>query len=198
MKKLFTFIALAFMLVSPIFGQKSIRFGIRGGYDLMDQTLNHDIFNASNRTGYHVGLSLDAKLPLLPFGVNASVLYTQQDIKDNDDYTYQKAYFLDVPVDLTYTIGVGSIGVVLSAGPYIRFNLDGGDINITGIADTYKAQTFQAGANFGAGVNLGEHLYVGVTYFTSLTDNYKETDPEFEEVFHKKPDRMALTATYFF
>lgn len=198
MKKSFCATVLALFFVIPMFGQKPLRFGIRGGYDFLDQTLDKDILNASNRTGYHVGLSLDADLPVLPFGLNVSLLYTQQNIKNTDDYTFEKAYFLDVPVDLNYTIGVGGIGIVLSAGPYIRFNLDGGNINMKGVADTYKAQTFQAGANFGAGVNLSDHFYIGATYFTSLTDNYKETDPQFEEVFKKKPDRMALTAVYYF
>ena len=198
MKKSFFVIVLALFVAIPSFGQKPLRFGIRGGYDFLDQTLDKGIFNASNRTGYHVGLSLDADLPVLPFGLNVSLLYTQQNIKNTDDYTFQKAYFLDVPVDLNYTIGVGGIGVVLSAGPYIRFNLDGGNIDIQGVADTYKAQTFQAGANFGLGVNLSRNFYVGVTYFTSLTDNYKETDAHFDEVFKKKPDRMALTAVYYF
>jgi hypothetical protein len=198
MKRSFFVIVLALVVVIPVFGQKPLRFGIRGGYDFLDQTLDKGIFNASNRTGYHVGLSLDADLPILPFGLNVSLLYTQQNIKNTDEYTFQKAYFLDVPVDLNYTIGVGGVGIVLSAGPYIRFNLDGGNINITDVENTYKAQTFQAGANFGVGVNLSSNFYVGVTYFTSLTDNYKETDPDFEEVFKRKPDRMALTGVYYF
>ncbi|MBP1617387.1 MAG: hypothetical protein H6Q14_1214 [Bacteroidetes bacterium] len=198
MKRSFFVIVLALVVVIPVFGQKPLRFGIRGGYDFLDQTLDKGIFNASNRTGYHVGLSLDADLPILPFGLNVSLLYTQQNIKNTDEYTFQKAYYLDVPVDLNYTIGVGGVGIVLSAGPYIRFNLDGGNINITDVENTYKAQTFQAGANFGVGVNLSSNFYVGVTYFTSLTDNYKETDPDFEEVFKRKPDRMALTGVYYF
>lgn len=199
MKRSFFIVVLALFAAIPSFGQKTLRLGVRGGYDFLDQTLDKKLFNASNRTGYHVGLSLDAGLPVLPLGLNVSVLYTQQNIKNTDDYTFEKAYFLDVPVDLKYTIGVGGIGIVLSAGPYIRFNLDGGNINFKkDIANTYKAQTFQAGANFGAGVDLGDHFYLGVTYFTSLTDNYKETSPEFEEVFKKKPDRMALTAVYYF
>lgn len=188
------------LLVSQsAYSQKTLRFGIRGGYDFLDQTIDKDILKSSNRVGYHLGLTLDANLPALPFGANLSVLYTHRDIETNDDdYSMQKSYYLDVPLDLTYTIGLGGIGLVLSAGPFARFNLDGGNINIKDVAETYKAKTFQAGANFGLGLNLGDHFYVGATYFTNLTDNYKETDAHFDEVFRKKPDRMALTAAYYF
>lgn len=187
------------LLPQAAHSQKAIRFGIRGGYDFINQTLDKKILNASNRTGYHAGIALDLGLPLQPLGVEISALYTQQKIQTGDEnYSVDNAYFLDVPVNLKYTIGVGGIGIVLSAGPYIRFNLDGGNINFHDIGETYKSQTFQAGANFGGGVNLSSHFYIGVTYYTSLTDNYKETDAHFDEVFRKRPDRMALTATYFF
>ena len=195
------FLVLSLLTISTFsFSQSLFRFGIRGGYDLIDQTINGDILKSANRTGYHVGLTMDANLPLLPFGVGASVLYTHLDVDTKDDtYTMDKAYFLDVPVNLKYTIGLsGDFGVVLSAGPYIRFNLDGGNINVSGITDTYKAKTFQAGANFGVGVDLSKHFYVGATYYTILTDSYADDNGDLKDVFDKKPDRMALTATYYF
>lgn len=203
MKKLFAFFLLGVIAFSlPLSAQKSLRFGIRGGYDFINQTINGKILDASNRSGYHIGISLDARIPVLPLGLNISALYTQMDGKTATGGSYQatmtKAYCLDVPVDLKYTIGLGGLGVVLSAGPYVRFNLDGGDVNFKNISDTYKAETFQAGANFGVGLDLGSHFNVGVLYYTSLTDNYSDTKPDLNEVFDKKPDRMSLTATYFF
>ena len=125
MKKFVTIIVIT-LLAIPTFAQ-TLRFGVRGGYDFIDQTVNKDILNASNRTGFHIGPTLDINIPALPFAIDVSTLYTQQNIKtNNSDYTVEKAYFLDVPVNLKYTIGLGSVGLVLSAGPYARFNLDGG------------------------------------------------------------------------
>ncbi len=197
MKKFVTIIVIT-LLAIPTFAQ-TLRFGVRGGYDFIDQTVNKDILNASNRTGFHIGPTLDINIPALPFAIDVSTLYTQQNIKtNNSDYTVEKAYFLDVPVNLKYTIGLGSVGLVLSAGPYARFNLDGGNIDFNKLQHTYQSQTFQAGANFGVGVNLSKNFYVKVAYYTSLTDNYKETDANFDQVFRKKPDRMVLAGTYYF
>lgn len=196
--------AMILFLPASGYAQKSVRFGIKGGYDVLDRRIDTDILKSSNRTGFQIGLTLD--VPIAGgFGVNLSTLYTQRNynadslsigtvVVDKID----KLYALDVPLNLTYTLPIGSFGVVFSAGPYVSCRLDGGDIHSRQIVDTYKERTFTAGANFGVGVDIGRHFNVGLTYYSVLTDNYKEIDPEFEDVFRKRPDRMSLNATLYF
>lgn len=200
MKKLCSILFLVLLVSSPTFAQGLLRFGVRGGYDLVDRTLN---LSSSNRTGFHIGLAMDANIPVLPVGIQAAVLYSYRNFDTNDaDYAVTDSHFLDVPVDLKYSIGLGGVGIVFTAGPYIRFNLDGGKADISNavdhIAETYKAKTFQAGANFGVGMDLGKHFYIGVSYYTSLTDCYADDKGKISDVFDNRPDRMSLTATYYF
>ncbi len=179
---------------------QNVKVGVRAGYELIDQTLNKDVLNSSEHLGYHVGLAVDAGFGMTPFGVNLGVLYTHRDYTlNNSSYQKGKTYSIEAPLNLTYRIGLGDVAsVMLSAGPFVRFPLSSSEIRLVELEETYKAQSFQAGANFGFGLNLGRNLYVGATYFTDLTDNYKNTSPDFNKVFSVRPNRLAITGCIYF
>lgn len=188
-------IAAALILALPAFGQKSLRFGVQAGYEFV----NKEALSSASRLGFHAGVTLDANLPATPFGANLSVLYTYYGKQaKTGTYMLDKAYYLDVPLNIKYRIGLLGLRFVLFAGPYIRFNLEGGNINLQTISKTYQAHTYATGANFGAALALGNHITLGANYSTNLTDNYKEEDTGFEKVFSKRPDRVSVGITYFF
>ena len=98
-------------------------------------------------------------------GVDASLLFAQRGIKvseGNDDITV-KQNGIDIPVNLKYTIGLGSLaGIYLAAGPDFYFDFE----KKSGI-DKKKAEV---GINVGAGPRLVSLMQVGANYNIPLGD----------------------------
>ena len=69
---------------------------------------------------------------------------------------------IDIPVNLKYTIGLGSLaGIYLAAGPDFYFDF-AGNKTVEGMrTDKKKAEV---GINVGAGLKLLNHLQVGANY----------------------------------
>lgn len=69
---------------------------------------------------------------------------------------------MDIPVNLKYNIGLGSlVGLYVAAGPDFYFDF-AGNKTIDGVkTDKKKAEV---GINVGAGVKLLNHLQVGANY----------------------------------
>ena len=90
-------------------------------------------------------------IPIVGLGVDGALLFSQRG-KDEVKQTG-----LEVPVNLKYTIGLGSLaGIYLAAGPDFYFDFE----KKSGI-DKKKAEV---GINVGAGLKLLNHLQVGANY----------------------------------
>ena len=101
-------------------------------------------------------------------GVDASLLFCSTGVskfsEGNDDITV-KQNGIDIPVNLKYTIGLGSLlGIYVAAGPDFFFDFKKKDY-----VDRKKAQV---ALNLGAGVKLLKHLQVGVTYQLPMGDSF--------------------------
>ena len=128
-------------------------------------SFNSDVLEASNRTGFFIGPTVKFTLPLLGFGVDVSALYDQREaeLKDSDAKLKQKA--INVPINLRYDIGLGSLAAVyLAAGPQFGFNVgDKSQTLVENVSEwTLKSSNFSV--NLGAGVMLLRHLQVGFNY----------------------------------
>jgi len=185
-----------------------IRFGLKGGFDVSSNRINKDILNASNRLGFQIGGTMEVMAPLVGWGGELSVLYGRQQynikgVKDGDldsnvdltDYNY-----LRVPLNLKKKFSVvGLFGVFIAVGPYVEFKLSGGDLEENGnVIDQYKAKSFGAGINAGAGIELINHLELGMYYRKALTNNYDADTPNIGDILKKKPDNWSVNLTYFF
>jgi hypothetical protein len=74
---------------------------------------------------------------------------------------------LEIPVNLKYTLGLGSMfGIYLAAGPDFFFNFK--DFDGIGV-NTEKSQV---AINVGAGLKLLRKLQVGLTYQIPMSDSY--------------------------
>ena len=96
---------------------------------------------------------------MVGLGVDASLLFAQRGIKisDGGEEATVKQNGLDIPVNLKYNIGLGSLlGLYVAAGPDFYFDFE----KKTGI-DKKKAEV---GINVGAGLKLLNHLQVGANY----------------------------------
>lgn len=171
MKKIFGALMIAVCIGMAMPVQAQIHFGVKGGLNLSKASLS-DIpgnFKKDNFTGFFIGPMAEVNIPIVGLGVDASLLFAQRGVKVTpegaDEYTV-KQNCLDIPVNLKYNIGLGSLlGLYIAAGPDFYFDFE----KKSGI-DKKKAEV---GINVGAGVKLLNHLQVGANYNIPLGDTAK-------------------------
>ena len=161
MKKIFgaLMIAVCFGMAMP--AQAQIHFGVKGGLNLSKASFSNvsENFKKDNFSGFFIGPMAEFNIPVVGLGVDASLLFAQRGIKisDGGEEATVKQNGLDIPVNLKYNIGLGSLlGLYVAAGPDFYF-----DFEKTSKVDKKKAEV---GINVGAGVKLLNHLQVGANY----------------------------------
>ena len=102
---------------------------------------------------------------------------------------------LDIPVNLKYSIGLGSmLGIYVAAGPDFFFNFKG-DKNFEG-GDKIESKKAQVGINVGAGVKLIQHLQIGFNYMIPCGDSF--TWKSAGEAIGAKNKTWQISAAYLF
>ena len=172
-KKIIAFLcAMAFLAVA-IPAQAQLRFGVKGGLNITSVHFDSDLLKSDNVTGFHIGPMIEATMPLLGFGFDAALLYSQKGMESSSSgvKTTMKTSYIDVPVNLKWKFGLPIVKAYLAAGPYASFCV-GGDKIWNVLSDQLETKSFGAGLNFGAGVEVFNHLQVGFNYELGLTDNF--------------------------
>lgn len=172
MRKNFTAaIVAATMLFSTSSAQAQVKFGLKGGLNVTNMSLNSEVFDADNQTGFFIGPTVKFTLPIVGLGIDASALYDQRDAKitveDNGASVESKIknQSINIPINLRYGVGLGSTAsVYLFAGPQFGFNV--GDKNQSIFKDMgewrLKSSTFSV--NVGLGAMLLSHLQISANY----------------------------------
>lgn len=172
MRKIFTAaIVAATMLFSTSSAQAQVKFGLKGGLNVTNMSLNSEVFDADNQTGFFIGPTVKFTLPIVGLGIDASALYDQRDAKitveDNGASVESKIknQSINIPINLRYGVGLGSTAsVYLFAGPQFGFNV--GDKNQLLFKDMgewrLKSSTFSV--NVGLGAMLLSHLQISANY----------------------------------
>lgn len=145
-----------------------IKFGLKGGVNVTDMSLNSSVFDASNRTGFFVGPTIKVQLPLVGLGIDASTLYDQREAKIKVGNTTTKetlrSQAINIPINLRYGWGLSSMAnIFLFAGPQFGFNVGDKDQKITE-SSTWSVKNSNFSLNFGAGVTLLSHLQLTANY----------------------------------
>lgn len=187
-------------LIVSVQANAQLRFGVKGGYDVISNDINKNIMNADNRLGFQAGVTMELMIPVVGLGGELSALHGHQqyDVKSGDSgYDLSDYDYLRVPLNLKKKFSlIGLLGVFIQAGPYIEFKINGGDFK--DIDNIYKSKSFGTGINAGAGIELLSHLELGMYYRKALTDNYGDDTPDFDDIWKKKPDSWSVDLTYFF
>ena len=168
MKKIISvlMVAVALMMAAPAQAQL-IKFGVKGGMDFTELDLNVKSVSEATEssTGFFVGPMAEVTLPIIGLGVDGAVMFAP---RGKDEVKQQG---LEVPVNLKYTIGAGSVfGFYLAAGPDFFFNFK--DVDLEGI----EAKKAQVAINLGAGFKLLRKLQIGVTYQIPMGDSFEWKD----------------------
>ena len=162
MKKNFSafMIAVCCMFMAMPAQAQLIKWGVKGGVNMTKIDWDGGIDgNKQNSTGFFIGPMAEITIPIVGLGVDGALLYSQK----GENELKQQGF--EVPVNVKYTIGLGSmLGVYLAAGPDFYFDLKK--------KDAVDRKT-QVGLNLGAGVKLIQHLQIGVNYQIPLGDSFK-------------------------
>jgi hypothetical protein len=136
-----------------------IQFGIKGGLNYNSNSVEEvgeDIFDgAESKTGYHAGIWLRLKVPVIGLYVRPELVYTNlkselvyKATATSTSYNFQK---IDIPVLIGKKIfGIGNIFV----GPSFQYILDS-EFEISDISSV-ETDNFSMGIQFGGGVELGK------------------------------------------
>ena len=154
-------VAVALMMAAPAQAQL-VKFGLKGGMNFSELDFDAKTIGEvkDNSTGFFIGPMAEVTLPIIGLGVDGALMYSQ---RGSDELKEQG---IEIPVNLKYTIGLGStFGIYLAAGPDFYFNLK--DI------DWADVKTTQVGINLGAGVKLLRKLQAGITYQIPLGDSFE-------------------------
>ena len=159
-------VAVALMMAAPAQAQL-IKFGVKGGMDFTKLDLDAKSVGevTDNSTGFFIGPMAEVTLPLVGLGVDGALMFAQ---RGKDELKQQG---IEIPVNLKYTIGLGSmLGFYLAAGPDFFFNFK--DVDVEGM----EAKKTQVAVNLGAGLKLLRKLQVGVTYQIPMGDSFEWKD----------------------
>lgn len=194
MKKIFSvfMIAICCLAVAMPAQAQLIKFGVKGGVNLtkVDWDGGYD-GNKDNATGFFIGPMAEVTIPVVGLGVDGALLFSQRGKDDG------KQTGLDIPINLKYTIGLGSmLGVFVAAGPDFFFNFSGDKKYIDEAMELEKKKAM-VGINIGAGVKLIKHLQIGVNYNIPLGDSYKWKAVG-ESVIGGKNKTWQISAAYIF
>jgi len=171
MKKI---LSLVFMVATMMFATSAnaqIKFGLKGGLDVTNMSLNNDVFDASNRAGFFVGPMVKVTVPIVGLSFDAAALYDQKEAKvtvdgeNNDVYsTTMKQKSINIPVNVRYGFGLSSLAnVFLFAGPQWGINV--GDKNFEWTkSSSYSLKKSNFSVNVGAGVTVMSHLQISANY----------------------------------
>ena len=199
MRKFFTAaIVAASMLFAASSAQAQVKFGLKGGLNVTDMSLNSEVFDADNQTGFFIGPTVKFTLPIVGLGIDASALYDQRDAKvkvEDDGSSVEskiKNQSINIPINLRYGVGLGSTAsLFLFAGPQFGFNV--GDKNQSLYKDVaqwrLKSSTFSV--NVGLGAMLLSHLQISANYNIACGKTGETTVSEAlgttaQEVFSKR------------
>lgn len=151
-----------------------INFGLKGGVNYNSNSIKEttqDVFNgAKSKTGFHGGIWLRAKLPIVGFYIRPELIYTNLENTVNYNngvaakttaYSFQK---IDIPVLLGKKIfGIGNVFI----GPSFQYVLES-DFEISDLKSV-DSKGFTVGLQFGGGIEFGK-LGIDVRWERGFSD----------------------------
>ena len=200
MKRIITLVVLAVAMTVSAQAQ-GIKFGLKGGLDIVNLSFDKNVFDTSNKLGWFIGPSLKVSLPVPGLGVDIAALYDQKKSEVNNETITQKSII--VPVNARFSFGVGSAAsIYLAAGPQFGFNVGDDEFKWTanGVENTFQLKKSAFSLNFGAGVTLMKHLEIGFAYNLGLGKTADVTVKQAEKDIKDDtaPKSWQISAAYYF
>ena len=201
-------LCLGVLLGMTAFGSAEAQFhwGLRAGADFSKFPTTADQFKSDYYTGFHVGPTVEMKLPLR-FSVDASLLFSQKNVGVTMEKTEAKDilktnYFV-VPVNAKYDlVSLPGADVMVIAGPQFNFMLSNNLEELKDLKNLRETEAKKAsvGVNVGLGVRVLKMLQISALYNATLSDNYKFTslNQTTKDVFNAKTNSFVIQAAVLF
>ena len=164
MKKLTSLLIILFMtaaMIQQANAQSPVSFGLKGGLNISN--LHGSDLEPDAKTGVLLGAVLEINVPVLPFGVESGVYYSQKGAET--DVAKIKLDYLEVPLLAKFQLGPpGPITPSLAVGPYIGFNLnEEGVIAAKSIIGNVEFDDVAKSTEIGGIASLGLDFNLGLT-----------------------------------
>ena len=174
MKKIMTFMALLIALLFSANANAQVKLGVKGGLNVSNLKLNDDMWATDNKAGFFFGPMVKVTVPIIGLSFDAAVLYDQKEAKMHwgDDVigedlgrtTTIKQQYLNIPINIRYGVGLGSLAnVFVFAGPQWGINVGDKDFKWNA-GSSYSLRKATVSVNIGAGVTILKHLQGSVNY----------------------------------
>lgn len=165
-KGLLCFTILLAGLMAAVPASAQLKFGVKGGLNIAKVKFDKSIADSDNRAGFFIGPMAEFTLPIVGLGVDAALLYDQKEMELDGEK--EKTKYINIPINLKYSIGTKLAGVYLAAGPQFAFNVGGKNIFKDLDSESFELNNSILSLNIGGGVKLLGKLQVGYNYNISL------------------------------
>lgn len=197
------------LLGMTAFGSAEAQFhwGVRAGADFSKFPTTADQFKSDYYTGFHVGPTVEMKLPLR-FSVDASLLFSQKNVgitsmEKTEVKDILKTNYFVVPVNAKFDlVSLPGADVMVIAGPQFNFMLNNNleDLKDLNTLRETEAKKASVGVNVGLGVRVLKMLQISALYNATLSDDYKFTslNQTTQDVFNAKTNSFVIQAAVLF
>lgn len=167
MKKILSLVIMAVAMMYATTANAQLKFGLKGGLNVTNMSLDESVFDASNKTGFFIGPTVKFSLPIVGLSFDASALYDQKEATvsaDDEVETTVRQKSINIPINVRYGVGLGSLAnVFVFAGPQWGFNV--GDKNFKwNDQSNYSLKKSNFSVNLGLGATVMSHLQVTANY----------------------------------
>lgn len=202
-------LCLGVLLGMTAFGSAEAQFhwGLRAGADFSKFPTTADQFKSDYYTGFHVGPTVEMKLPLR-FSVDASLLFSQKNVgitsmEKTEVKDILKTNYFVVPVNAKFDlVSLPGADVMVIAGPQFNFMLNNNLEDLTNLNNLRETEAKKAsvGVNVGLGVRVLKMLQISALYNATLSDDYKFTslNQTTQDVFNAKTNSFVIQAAVLF
>ena len=202
-------LCLGVLLGITVFGSAEAQFhwGVRAGADFSKFPTTADQFKSDYYTGFHVGPTVEMKLPLR-FSVDASLLFSQKNVgitsmEKTEVKDILKTNYFVVPVNAKFDlVSLPGADVMVIAGPQFNFMLNNNLEDLTNLNNLRETEAKKAsvGVNVGLGVRVLKMLQISALYNATLSDDYKFTslNQTTKDVFNAKTNSFVIQAAVLF
>ena len=171
MKKLYSILVMAAALLMTMPAQAQVKFGFRGGANLVNMKLSGNVMNnitdKDNRAGFYIGPTVKFTVPIVGLSLDASALYDQRSTEVASDDGSKESLItrqLAIPVNVRYGWGLGSVAdIFLFAGPQVAFNF-AKDKNVFNNMGDWSWKTSNFSVNVGLGCTILSHVELKANY----------------------------------
>lgn len=170
MKKSIRMFAVVAVLLMTVPAWSQVQFGLKAGLNVSKVSFDKStVTDANNRCGWFAGPMIDFTLPVVGLGMDAAVLYDSKSIELEDGGVKESETlsYIDVPINVKYSVGLGSLAsVFVTTGPQFSFNVGDDKIfeTLSSATRKFELKKSEFSWNVGAGIKALKHLQVAYNY----------------------------------